>query len=371
MTKQAVVIAHVSIFGGWNGLKKQKAHAEMNIAKLGISSPEWCAFVEAHPNSNIFHHPAWAGLIADCYGYEPFVLANLDQSGQVNAGIPFMNVVSWMTGHRWVSLPFSDHCAPLFYEQPAFDALIDHLLLQYYQRSIPRIEIRANIPHKNMIYHENSFVWHTIKLMNDPDILLRTFHKTRVREKIRQAVERGVEVGWGTSQTDMGIFYDMFVDTHRRLGVPVQPRRYFDMLWKRLIDKQWGFLLMAYKGHEPVAGTIFLRYKRVLAAKYNASLPEYWNLKANNLIYWTAIKWACENKFTDFDFGRTDVQSKSLRDYKNGWGTVETPLDYSVIADNSHNQINGRLEGILHFVMKKSPLWVCQLSGQLLYKHFG
>jgi hypothetical protein len=193
----------------------------MDVKKLDISTPEWFAFVEAHPDSTIFHHPAWAGLIAECYGYEPFALAKLDELGQVDVGIPFLDVNSRLTGHRWVALPFSDFCAPLYHDRLGLDYLVEYLLSQHSRKAIPRVEIRAYIPLRDTICLDNSFVWHTIKLIDDPEALLKTFDKSRVREPIRQAVKRGVEVRWGTIKADMHIFYDLLVSTHHRPGVPV------------------------------------------------------------------------------------------------------------------------------------------------------
>jgi lipid II:glycine glycyltransferase (peptidoglycan interpeptide bridge formation enzyme) len=343
----------------------------MTISKQDIHSPDWLAFVEAHSNADIFHHPVWAGFIADCYGYEPFVLAKLNESGQIDAGIPFIVIKSWLTGCRWVSLPFSDYCEPIFKNYSSFSALVEYLISQQEKHSVPNVEIRTSIPPNNTVYYNDSFVRHTLKLTGDADVLLHTFHRRRVRQEIRQSIERGVEVRWGTSKEDMRIFYEMMTDTHRRLGVPVQPKYFFDLLWDRLIEKNYGFLLLAYKGREPIAGAVFLSYKNMVTIKYNASYSQYWNLKANNLLYWSAIKWGCENSFSYFDFGRTDLLNKGLRDFKNGWGAEESPLCYSFLSSHPYKPISNRLMSILNFVTKKSPLWVCRLSGEFLYKHFG
>jgi len=88
---------------------------DQNAAKLLMvpSDERWVAFVNSIPNANIFHHPAWIGLMAECYGYRPFVVALCDEKGEITAGLPLMEVNSWLTGRRWVSLPFTDHCHPL------------------------------------------------------------------------------------------------------------------------------------------------------------------------------------------------------------------------------------------------------------------
>ena len=77
------------------------------------SDERWKAYVDSIPYANIFHHPAWIGLIAECYGYRPFVVAICDERGALTAGLPLMEIKSAFFGRRWVSLPFSDHCIPL------------------------------------------------------------------------------------------------------------------------------------------------------------------------------------------------------------------------------------------------------------------
>jgi hypothetical protein len=336
-----------------------------------ITDPSWLDFVSKQENANIFHHPAWANLLAECYSYRPFACVSLDIEGQVNGGIPLMDVNSKLTGHRWISLPFSDYCPPLYSALPVLESLIGYLLSQYEQKVIPSVEFHSLISTKPAVYHENTYVLHTLKLLPDPNAVLKTFDKTRVREPIRQAVKRGVEIRWGTNKSDIYTFYGMLVHTRRRHGSPVQPRRFFDLLWDRIIEKGLGFLLLAYKKHEPIGGTVYVHYNGKLTAKYNASVPEHWKLRANNFLHWSAIKWGCEQGFTCFDFGRTETLNQNLRDFKNGWGTVEEPLVYSFIANCQPRHTNGRLSQFVNFIIRNSPPLICRLVGETLYKHYA
>ena len=83
------------------------------INELAIHDPDWLCFISNHPDATIFHHPAWADLLSDCYGYTPFAAAMQDESGEIVNGLPLMEVNSWLTGRRIVSMPFSDFCQPL------------------------------------------------------------------------------------------------------------------------------------------------------------------------------------------------------------------------------------------------------------------
>jgi lipid II:glycine glycyltransferase (peptidoglycan interpeptide bridge formation enzyme) len=233
------------------------------------------------------------------------------------------------------------------------------------------VEIRSLISARPGLFHDVFYVLHTLKLMNDPDALFKTFDKTRVREPVRQAARRGVEIRRASSKADMFVFYDMFVETRRRHGSPVQPKRFFDLLWDRILEQGLGFLLMAYKDGEPVGGTVYVHYKGMLTAKYNASAPKHWKLRANNSMHWSAIKWGCEQGLTCFDFGRTEASNQNLRDFKNGWGTVEEPLVYSTIADREPRHASGRFDRFAKFIIRNSPPAVCRWVGESLYKHYA
>jgi len=54
----------------------------MKVEIRPIPDPLWLDFLSKQENANIFHHPAWAGLLAECYGYRPFVLLSLDEGGR-------------------------------------------------------------------------------------------------------------------------------------------------------------------------------------------------------------------------------------------------------------------------------------------------
>jgi hypothetical protein len=165
------------------------------------------------------------------------------------------------------------------------------------------------------------------------------------------------------------LFYNLQVATRRRLGTPVQPLRFFRFFWKRLIEEDLGFLLIAHKESVPVAAAIFLAWNGTLIYKYSASDPAYWKMRPNNLVLWSAIRWGCQNGYHTFDFGRTDLIDQGLRDFKNGWGTEELPLVYSRIAETAGKPSDGRLRRWLAPVIKNSPTIVCRVIGELMYKY--
>ncbi|MBI4720087.1 MAG: hypothetical protein HY770_02440 [Chitinivibrionia bacterium] len=190
----------------------------MKIETRPITDPSWLDFISTRDDAVIFHHPAWAGLLAECYGYRPFVLASLDEAGRINGGIPLMDVKSRLTGHRWISLPFSDYCSPLCSAPPVLESLVGHLRARYAEGAIPSVEIRAPVPEAALVHRAEMFVLHTLKLSGDPDALFKSFDRTRVRQPLKQVAQRGVTIRRAASKRDIFTFYEMLVQTRRRHG---------------------------------------------------------------------------------------------------------------------------------------------------------
>ena len=153
---------------------------------------------------------------------------------------------------------------------------------------------------------------HITNLESDYEKLFKDFRKG-VKSSIHQAEKGGVTTRIGTSWEDVEEFYAIHLETRRRIGRPVQPFRFFRLLWERLIDKDLGFVVSAHKDSQLLASSIFLYWNAVLTYKFSASKPEFWELRPNNLILWHAIRWGCENGYRIFDWGKTDPENEGLR----------------------------------------------------------
>jgi CelD/BcsL family acetyltransferase involved in cellulose biosynthesis len=80
---------------------------------LELTDPRWADFVAGQPAATPFHHPDWGTLVADCYGFRAFAVTTSDATGQIQAGLPVIEVRHLHREPKWVSLPFTDYCPPL------------------------------------------------------------------------------------------------------------------------------------------------------------------------------------------------------------------------------------------------------------------
>jgi hypothetical protein len=308
--------------------------------------------------------------MSECYRYPSFILAIPDGSGKIRAGLPFMKVKSFLTGHRWVSLPFSDYCIPLYRENSDLEKLVESLVNISREKQTGKIEVRWKLPEHPGLHLNSEFVLHTIKLAPDSGQVAKQFKRTHL-QNIRTAEERGVTVDFGDKLEHVKVFYQLQLETRKRHGVPSQPWKYFELLWENIIRPGLGFVLLAKNEGKYIAGMVYLCWGRTLIAKYAASLEDSFNLRPNNLLFWEGIRWGCQNGYQVFDMGRTEVENSGLRNFKCRWGAVEEPLFYSTFSPQASQPINGRVTGILHTLIKRSPLWVCKWSGEILYRHFA
>jgi hypothetical protein len=343
---------------------------DQDLLLLNIDDEKWVSFVHSHPLSNVFHHPSWSKLISEYYGYRSFVYAILGEGKGVQAGIPMIDVDSKLTGHRLVSLPFTDFCQPLSNTPSGLDRLTDLLLKINKENRSPLIELRWKLPQKAGIKYTSEFVLHTLPLSTDVGRVFKGFRKDH-RYQLRKADLGQVKIVEVSKKSDFEMFYRLHLQTRQRLGVPIQPKKFFDLVWEKLIRAGLGFVLIAYHNLEPISGAVFLNFKDTVIYKYSASNDVYWKLFPNKLLLWQAIQLSCEKGYKIFNFGNSPSDNKGLREFKLGWGSTETELYHSYIGGMPTKSQNGFSKKIMSQVLRHSPQFVCRLVGELLYKHFG
>jgi CelD/BcsL family acetyltransferase involved in cellulose biosynthesis len=334
------------------------------------SAREWLAFIQDHPDAKIFHSPAWLSLLRDVYGFDVFALCVVENS-RIVCGMPFMDVRSSLTGHRWVSLPFTDYCSPLVAlgcdEQ--FSSLVKYLR-ECAGNTVPRIEIRWHIPEVSPVPRSTSFVRHYIPLSADADSVYDKF-RPRVRRSIKMGRQEGITVRQCSTAKEFLEFYKLLVLTRARLGAPTQPRRFFESVWTYLLEQGHGFALLAYLDARPIAGAVYLTHGTSVADKYAASDPKFSRLHANHLIVWEALRRSCAAGFSLLDFGRTDCDNQGLRLFKNGWGAQEEILTYTHLPPASTPKSSHKSHRLVEAVIRRSPSFVSRIIGEMLYRHFA
>jgi hypothetical protein len=343
-----------------------------------LKDPRWELFLKDHSRSSVFHSSAWLEALRRTYGYDSIVYTTSPPEEKLQNGLVFCRVESWLTGRRLVSLPFSDHCAPLVRGSEDMQFFIDALEEEGRTRHWRYIEMRpldmveriGPVRHSSMTY-----TLHQLDLTPDLDTLFGNLHKNSVQRKIRRAEREGLDYQEGASQLLLDSFYRLLVITRRRHQVPPQPKSWFHNL-----SDCFGEALkirIAFKDKRPVAGMITIRYKDTLVYKYGGSDAKFNNLGGMHLLYWKAIQDAKNSGLRTFDLGRSDSGQDGLITFKNRWGATQSRLTYLRFgaagnAEHIFDPAGGSWKmRIVKQIFRRAPHRLLSALGGILYKHVG
>jgi len=279
--------------------------------------------------------------------------------------VPVTEVRTPFSRSRWVSLPYTDYCPPLVRADADAEAVA--VALNYHARAnrIDDLEIRAELPRVQAAHAVDAGYRQWVELPSDPENLHPKKNHRNARNK---AQKRGVRVTRESSAEAVAIYYRLHSLTRRRLGVPVQPRRFFDLIAERLVLAGHGFVAIATLDDEVVASGLYLAYNGTMVAKYGASDPARQDTGAGYLIDWEVMAAACREGYHTLDFGRTDAEAEGLRLYKAGWGSTESPLVYTHLSEREPSPTVSRMGDLSKQVIRRSPVWVCRALGEVFYR---
>jgi CelD/BcsL family acetyltransferase involved in cellulose biosynthesis len=338
--------------------------AQLPLARLRLDDPLWCDFVAASPGATPFHLPVWAQLLAECYGYRAYALALRGDDGTLLAGAPMVATTrAGLRGARLISLPFTDECPLLVRSSAAERGFVDALSV-----AGQPLEIRARVDAVGWASRAEAVV-HVLDLEPDPHRVHERFARSQVVRNIKRAEREGVAVRAAASRADLAAFYALHTRTRRRLGVPVQPRRVFDLLWSRMIEPGLGSILLASRDGALLAGALFLHWNGTTIYKFGASDPEGWRARPNHALFWTAIQAGCRRGDRRFDFGRTDLGAAGLQAFKSGWGATARPLVYSSLDPRVLSGTEPLARRALATAIRRGPAWLCRGVGATLYRY--
>ena len=341
-----------------------------DVTTLKLTDHRWRDFVAGHPEATPFHHPDWGQLVADCYGFEAFALVVRDAGGVIRAGLPMVEVRHLHGRPKWVSLPYTDFCPPLVSARQQEEQLLSAVQCAASAAGIRRVEVRA--PLAGAPANGRKAFRHVLALDGGLAEVYAGFHRSQVQRNIRRAEREGLIVRGAAGPHDLvDTFYQLHLRTRRRQGVPVQPRRFFRLLWDHAIGTGLGSVLIVETSERPIAAAVFLTWNGTVIYKFGASDASAWSLRPNHLLFWHAIQMACEQGYRWFDFGRTDVGQEGLRSFKLSWGAAEESLVYGTLGGRAETAPanEGMAARMLGPVIRHGPLLLCRAAGEMLYRY--
>jgi CelD/BcsL family acetyltransferase involved in cellulose biosynthesis len=341
-----------------------------------LQDPRWADLVARHPAASVFHTPAWLAALQRSYGYHPIAYTTSPPGAALGNGLVFSRVESWLTGRRLVSLPFSDHCAPLVEEPAELAALCETLRGEARSQGWRYVEIRSKATGDEDagdtagLTRSKLFWLHMLDLRPSLDDLFRGADRDSVQRRVSRAERAGLTYECGRSETLVRKLYGLLVLTRRRHRLPPQPLHWFRNLAASLGDAL-TIRVLSHAGR-PVAGMLTLRFGRTVVYKYGGSDARFHHLGGMPLLMWRTIQDAKSAGALALDLGRTDRDDAGLITFKERLGAVRTPLAYlrwpPSSAERRRPGLGRRLAGQ---VLTHLPDALLRATGERLYRHVG
>jgi hypothetical protein len=362
-----------------------------------IYDPRWAAFVNRHPRASVFHTPAWLEALHRTYDYCPIALTSAAALTELDDGIPFCEVKSWVGGSRLVSLPFSDHCQPLLGRPEDLTDFIACLRERCGRSTWKYVEVRTmessncgkGVPNllaetegrgedrnSDKLNRANcnsascqQYNFHKIDLRPDIDKIFSKFHKGCIQRKMKRAERENLHYEAGRSDSSLEKFYSLLLLTRRRHGLPPQP-----MAWFRNLRECFGENLtirIASKDGRPIGGILTLIHKNTLVYKYGCSDSTLHRLGAMPMLFWKAIQEGKQRGVEELDLGRSEIDNPGLSAFKEHLGATCFKLAYFRLGRRPAIPTAGPSMQLMRTLFTRLPSPFSRVVGAVLYKHIG
>lgn len=330
----------------------------------------WDDLLKSNPAASCFHTSGWAKVLVDTYKYKPLYFASI-ADGKLLDLIPVMEINSFLTGRRGVSLPFSDYCEPIISSPQHLNDAIEAIVEHGQKAGWKHLELRSEGSFPHDWPASSLFYGHVLPLSDNPEAVFARF-RSSIKRNIRKAQRENVQIEMCNSPKSVKEFYRLHCLTRKRHGLPPQPYRFFENILHHIISNKSGYVVLASYNGKTVSAAVYFHFAKKVLFKYGASDISCQHLRPNNLLMWKAIEWYCKNGFEKLSLGRTEIENEGLRRFKTGWGAQETHIKYYNFdfAKNTFTK-DSKTYNSHAALFRRMPISLLRLIGAASYKHVG
>ena len=336
-----------------------------------LDFPHWNESLRSLPGHSFFHTSSWAEVLHRSYGYKP-VYFTMWEGDVLSALLPCMDINSFLTGRRGVSLPFTDYCEPLVSNAALFPEMLAAAIAFGKKQNWKTLEFRGGETFMQGQEPSEWYYGHTLDLTAGTQKIFSNLRDSTGRN-IKKAEKEKIDVTISTAPDAVKAFCRLNALTRKDHGLPPQPLRFFQCLYDHILSQGMGFIVLASLRGTAIAANVYCNFGDQILYKYGASDRVYWHLRANNLVMREAIKWGCDRGYKTLCFGRTEPENTGLRQFKTGWGVREQVITYYRYNLKKDDFIKALT--IIHPLYKKAfkklPIRVLDFIGTVLYRHMG
>ena len=330
-----------------------------------LDQKAWDDFISTCPFADHYHLSGWGRVIRLAYGW-PALYFTAWEGGALRGVLPVI-VMGGRSRKRLVSLPFLDYggiCADhpgiiqcLYKDVQSELSNLDGSVLDLRQRREMQLPLASCSDKVTMI----------LGLENNAANMWNAF-KAKLRNQIRKAEKEQLETQW-TGSDGLRDFYSVYTHNMRDLGSPPHSFAFFERVLAEFSDTR---ILLVRLGKKVIGGGLCLVFKDTMLMPWASSLRTYLRLCPNNLLYWEAIRTACENGLIRFDFGRSSRGSGTYK-FKKQWGALEEPLYWqsNISGGDLLDESTSQMLGFARKVWRYLPVCMTRFVGPTLRRRIS
>jgi serine/alanine adding enzyme len=335
-------------------------------AASAMQMDEWDRYVHGHPTASVYHLAAWRDLIQRVFRRETYYLLARDRT-QVRGVLPLVRLKSLTFGDFLVSLPYVSYGGVLADGDATAKLLIADACNLARDLGVAHAELR-HVQNCSELPARTDKVSMHLPLSGNSEALWKELGAKR-RAQINRPLKEGAKCTLGGEEL-VEHFYAVFSVKYRDLGVPVYPLKWFRSLLQTFPELARVFVV--HVNGQPVAASIVIGFKGRLEVPWASSRRAADRYGVNMYLYWNMIKYAIDQGFSVFDFGRSTEGSGTWR-FKKQWGAEPVQLYWHYwMRDNSEipqlNSANPKYQAAVA-VWRKLPVWMTNRLGPRIVRN--
>ncbi|HXZ69002.1 MAG TPA: FemAB family XrtA/PEP-CTERM system-associated protein [Alphaproteobacteria bacterium] len=279
----------------------------------------WDVFVASQPGSTFFQRAGWRDVMANAYGHKSHFLS-AQRGGAIAGVLPLVEIKSPIFGHSLISTAFCTGGGPLAADAETRDALLAQAESLGRKLNVDYIEIRdATGIGRDWVPKEGLYFGFERKIAAAEDECLKQIPRKQ-RAVVRKTLES--KLTFKVDQ-DVATFYALHARTFRNHGTPVFPKRFYENLVR--VFGQDCDILTVWDETTPVSSVLSYYTKDRVTPYFTGSVQAARGLGSNDFMYWELMRHAVARGCTEFDFGRSKVDTGPFA-FKKNWGFEPRPM---------------------------------------------
>ena len=277
-----------------------------------LDEEKWDAFINSHPNGNIFQTSQMMKVYENTKNYEPLFLAVIDESDNIQA-ILLAYIIKELSG---TLSSFSSRAiiqgGPIYKDgEDGLKAL--KKLMEVYDDIIKKKAIYTQI--RNMWdmsefksifqaydYNYDEHLDYLIDIKIPSDDIFNKIHKNR-RKNIRKARNKGVIVEELTDIQQIPDFYASLQHTYKQVNIPLADITLLASAFSQLHPKGMARYFIAKFDGKLIGVRAVLIYNNLIYDWYAGATDNSAAYYPNETLVWHILDWGSKNGYHIFDFG--------------------------------------------------------------------